>query len=116
MTYLSEDNIMNRNYGELIAHANIAMLEKLNENSHKPDWNKLCLSELLEGISEENRELQAEYPKGSIENIRREAADVANFAAMIINFCDKLLKEREQMKGKSGFATSGNKFGGGYGD
>jgi len=108
---------MNRNYGELIAHANIAMLEKLNENSHKPDWNKLCLRELLEGVSEENRELQAEYPKGKIENIRREAADVANFAAMIINFCDKLIKEKEQMTGKSGFAQqTGNKYGGGYGD
>jgi NTP pyrophosphatase (non-canonical NTP hydrolase) len=93
------------------------MLEKLNENSHKPDWNKLCLRELLEGINEEVSELQAEYTDGKIIDIRREAADVANYAAMIIKFCDNRIKEMKQIKGLPGMPmATGNKYGGGYGD
>lgn len=85
-----------RNYNGLIASANNAMLEKLKENEHKTGFDEMTIKHALLRIGEETMELSQEiYSQGSPENIRREAADVANFAAMIIYQCDRLIKAGE---------------------
>lgn len=82
-----------RDYDGLIKSANNAMLEKLKENEHKPGFNELTLKEALLGIGTETMELSQEiFSNGALQNIRREAADVANFAAMIIYQCDKMIE------------------------
>lgn len=107
-----------RNKGRLLSHANIAMLEKLNENDHKPDWEKESLRDHMDGVQEETKELNEEVLNSNDPyKIRREAADVCNRSAMIILFCDDWIARIEKNKSKSGFAQqTGNRFGGGYGD
>jgi len=104
---------------ELIKHANIAMIEKLNENDSKPDWTEMSLREMLGGVMLEMDELEDSVNEHQgFEAIRREAADVSNYAAMIVLFCDRSIDKLKQIKNqKSGFAAqTGNRFGGGYGD
>ncbi len=86
---------MKRNYGELLVHANTAMLEKLNENEHKPSWEEYNLNELILLLKEEYEELDYSLLFGTLADTRREAADVANYAAMIIHKCDMLIKEAQ---------------------
>ena len=86
---------MTRNYGELIAHANIAMLEKLNENGHKPSWEGYSFFDLLAWLEEEVTELHSAIITSTVEEIRREASDVMNYAAMIISKCDTVIKENQ---------------------
>lgn len=75
------------------------MKQKLDENSHKPGWKKDRPVTLIGRLSEEMRELErafdmystlptifanrAEIKAAFKEEIRREAADVANFAMMV---------------------------------
>jgi NTP pyrophosphatase (non-canonical NTP hydrolase) len=96
----NEDN-MARNNAELLVHANIAMMEKLNENKHKPSWDNISLRELLKRLRQECAELDEAVDTGKPDDIRREAADVANFAAMIILFCDKWKERADLVKGSS---------------
>ena len=92
---------MKRDVLSLLEAGNKAQLEKLKENQHKDNWKDIPLKVLYELINQEEMELHNEFatPNGEwIENpdiskIRKEAADVANFAHMIIQHCDKLLKE-----------------------
>ena len=89
-----------RDYEGLIKSANNAMLEKLKENEHKPGFNELSFKRALLGICRETAELSEEIKsQESLHYIRREAADVANFAAMIIYKCDKLISEMKRIKG-----------------
>lgn len=91
-----------RDYDGLIKSANNAMLEKLKENEHKPGFIELTLKEALLGIGTETMELSQEvFSNGALQNIKREAADVANFAAMIIYKCDKLMSEMKRMNEKT---------------
>jgi len=110
---------MARNYGELLAHANIACLEKLNENSHKPGFDTISLGETFNGLQEEVIELKNEILSSyNPDTIRREAADVANYAAMIILFCDRWKESIGKIKDKplGPAKQTGNTHGGGYGD
>jgi NTP pyrophosphatase (non-canonical NTP hydrolase) len=70
---------------------NIACLEKLCENDHKETWDNIPLVELLDLIIEEVFELREELY--DLKAMRREAADVANYSAMIISACDKYIKD-----------------------
>ena len=56
---------------------------KLLENEHKGHWARDSLLGLLQRLHEESCELLAAIRHENIENVIREAADVANFAMMI---------------------------------
>ena len=91
-----------RNYDELILSANIAMLEKLKENEHKPGFDKVSFEYGLKRLDEERKELRLavinyiHHPSiDTLKEVRREAADCANFPAMIILKCDKMIAELE---------------------
>lgn len=58
---------------------------KLTENSHKPGWEEEQFDSLILGLHSEKYELLAEIadPDSTPEKIWREAADVANYAAML---------------------------------
>lgn len=82
-----------RNYDELLTSATTAMLEKLRENEHKPAFDEVSFKDAFKGLCNEKMELAEElYSNRSLEQIRREAADVANYAAMIILKCDKMIE------------------------
>jgi len=91
-----------RDVEKLIAGANAAMREKLEENSHKPGWEKISIQELLRLSDTETVELKmAVYifehqlcdRYEAIREVRREAADRINFDAMLIQKCDKIISE-----------------------
>lgn len=60
------------------------MREKLAENRGKGDWDDLDTDQLLELLETEVEELSDAISAGDSDEIIREAADVANFAAMIV--------------------------------
>jgi hypothetical protein len=81
-----------RDYEKLFESGNGAQREKLEVHKLKGCWKKLTLRELMLLLFEEVIELHDEYydiEKISFENIRNEAADVANYAHMIIQKCDE---------------------------
>lgn len=97
-----------RNYDELLTAGNKAQLEKLKDNEHKEGFNNIDLYYANERLSEEVEELEKELyniailegttqyfckKKLNYKKIRHEAADVANFAHMIILACDKEIKK-----------------------
>lgn len=108
---------MSRDYDELIASAGKAMREKLEENSHKCGFDVIPIMHAIERSEDEIEELYTAheeymfaknqyelYPTSpekkeryhkAINDTRREAADVANFPAMIISQCDKMIAALE---------------------
>jgi DNA-binding FadR family transcriptional regulator len=88
--------IEKRNYFGLFYSLIPAMLEKLYENKHKKGWENIDFEYASNRILDEYRELKEAIIDNDIKEIRREAADIANFAAMIIYQCDKKLKEEER--------------------
>jgi len=85
-----------RNYFGLFYSLIPAMLEKLYENKHKKGWENIDFEYASNRILDEYRELKEAIIDNDIKEIRREAADIANFSAMIIYQCDKKLKEDER--------------------
>jgi len=72
-----------------------AQEEKLRENRHKRGFNEVTLDYAWRRLTEEVQELNMEINGTVILNhsdIRKEAADVANFAHMLILKCDQELK------------------------
>ena len=61
----------------------LAMESRLKENDHKGGWDRESPGWLYARLLEELAELLDALGFGSMENIRREAADVANYAMMI---------------------------------
>jgi len=57
-----------------------AMIAKLDKNAHKRHWSEVPLLHLLQRLAEEVKELE-EAP--TLEDVRAEAVDIANFAMMI---------------------------------
>lgn len=86
----------NRNHYALLDAGERAQLEKLEANDHKGGWGEIPLNELAASCSIEVWELTDELLKEPIdyEKVRAEAADVANYAHMIIQRCDKMLEEQ----------------------
>ncbi len=82
---------MKRNYKELLEAGNRAQLEKLYENKHKDGWDDISVGYAISRLKEELRELALAYHTESTKHVRREAADIANFAYMIILKCDKYI-------------------------
>ena len=82
-----------RNYKALIKSGTTAQIEKLKANEHKKGFDNIPLHYAVERLKDEMRELEIEFT-GSVsldyDDIRSEAADVANFAHMIIHRCDQL--------------------------
>lgn len=87
-----------RNYAKLLEHGNKAQLEKLKKNDHKSDFLEIELTHLFTMLFQEYCELEEEFINRNMEEwrenidynkIRHEAADIANFAHMIILKCDK---------------------------
>lgn len=90
------------------------MLQKLAENRHKPHWDESTLAYLMQRLDDEVAELQAAYALvmakrdgmafrqtrpnrdedvalfKAEQEVRRECADVANFAMMIADKLDRL--------------------------
>ena len=88
---------MKRNYEELFQAGNKAQLEKLHENEHKDGFDNIDIDYAYIRLEVEMDELLKElllFPsskdrKKAYEKIRHEAADIANYAYMIILKCDK---------------------------
>ena len=93
-----------RDIDKLLAGANSAMREKLEENSHKGDWSEMSIDKLLCFSDIETAEIRlamyfyraALHTKEKVKclnELRREVADRMNFDAMIIARCDKMIEE-----------------------
>ncbi len=89
-----------RNYKELLKAGNAAQLEKLKENKHKDGFDNIDIYYAYKRLIEEKIELGDELyqPLGrkdflDYQKIKNEAADVANFAHMIILKCKKELSK-----------------------
>ncbi len=91
-----EEENPERNYSALLYAGNRAQLEKLNQNGHKGGWDE-PIESLFKKLRTETYELAHEIHLVGPEYrdpgaIRHEAADVANYAHMIIQKCDRELE------------------------
>ena len=82
----------------LFQHGNQAQREKLEQYEHKEDWMDLPITTLYAFIMGELEELQHEIAvfdimdnPDNLADIRKECADIANYAHMIIQRCDSEL-------------------------
>lgn len=91
-----------RDIESLIRDGGNAMREKLMENKDKGEWDDLTIKKLLDLSDLETMEIKfAVYifqhklkdPIEALHDIRREAADRMNFDAMLIQRCNKVIKE-----------------------
>jgi len=93
-----------RDYLALFDAGTTAQLEKLEHHGRKSCWKELSLRELVYLLSEEMLELHEEYyePVGTFSHIRlrQEAADVANYAHMIIERCNEVIMGGEDVRQK----------------
>lgn len=83
-----------RNIDKLLQSGIAAQTEKLLENSEKRGFDNIDIDYGFKRLQDEYLELFDELyyvKKRDPHKIRREAADVANFAHMIIFACDKLI-------------------------
>jgi len=77
------------NYDKEIKQLTDAMRYKLKKNAHKGRWEDLGLSDVIKRLREETDELEEAALSGSEIEIILEAADVANFALMVVNIAMK---------------------------
>lgn len=90
-----------RNYRKLLKSGNKAQLEKLKKYKHKSGFDAVSVDAAFNGIVEEFEELSIEvrhrdrsgFKSRSMDKIREEAADVANYAHMIILACDRKISK-----------------------
>lgn len=74
---------MNRDIEGLLTWFNREQKLKLEQNQHKPHWREEGIWKLFDGLMIEVNELGNAIAYEGPEEIRKEAADVANFAAFI---------------------------------
>ncbi len=88
---------MSRDYDKLLKSGNNAQLEKLKENEHKKGFDDIDIDYSFRRLHDELRELFSELAEDVIDytKVRKEAADIANFAHMIIFKCDQVLDRTE---------------------
>jgi len=88
-----------RDYSNLLDAGVAAQLEKLKENEHKKGFEDVDIYYVYRRIHDEYRELGEEIFYDKFQNnidynkVRREAADIANFAHMIIVKCNQELNK-----------------------
>jgi hypothetical protein len=92
-------------YHDLLRAGNAAQVEKLKRNAYKSGYEDIAFDYAWKRLKEEMHELNIalclisltdlEY-ENTLKNIRHEAADVANFAHMLIYKCDKLITDNGQ--------------------
>ena len=91
---------MKRDYKFLLQEGLKAQVEKLRENDHKCGFDVESINILFKKLQAEVYELQDELqvqPKlYDLKAIRQEAADVANFAFMIILKCVQLMRQKRK--------------------
>lgn len=96
-----------RDIEKLLAGANSAMREKLEENSHKGGWQDMSIFELMKYSDIETAEIRlalyfyqfSSLGKQSIDsliNLKRELADRMNFDAMMIDRCNALIEKNKE--------------------
>ena len=83
-----------RDIEALLTAGNKAQREKLEKYNYKPSFENISFVDSFNGLVDEVKELAEAFQspdvnKQGYKNIRHEAADVANFAHMIILACDK---------------------------
>ncbi len=83
-----------RDYKALLEAGFYAQIEKLQENDHKGDWDSTDIGNVVSLLRDEVEELTQAVADKSYRDARREAADVANFAHMIIFVCNKHPREK----------------------
>lgn len=93
---------MSRDYKALLEAGNKAQMEKLEQNGHKEGFDDSDIfqleSDMVNEVSELEDEIYDEFTCIETDlldyaKIRHEAADIANFAHMIILACDKELSK-----------------------
>ncbi len=86
---------MKRDYDKLLESGNKAQLEKLLLNEHKRGFENINLDYAINRIYQEIEELHEAHLFNDVDfsSIRKEAADIANFAHMIIFKCDQELNK-----------------------
>lgn len=86
---------MERNYEKLLESGNKAQLEKLLLNEHKKGFEDIDLDYAMNRIYQEIEELHEAhlFNDKDFSAIKKEAADIANFAHMIIYKCDQELNK-----------------------
>lgn len=80
-----------RDYEELFEALKVAMLEKLQENEHKQGFDNATVFYATARIKQELEEL---FNAKTIEEARKEFADIANFCGMGVMACDREMKAR----------------------
>jgi phosphoribosyl-ATP pyrophosphohydrolase len=83
-----------RDYRALLEAGNKAQLEKLKENEHKEGWDNINMKYAINRLNEEVDELIIAKHRGYVPEIRREAADIANFAHMVVLACDRMMGDQ----------------------
>lgn len=93
-----------KKYMKLLEHGNKAQLEQMNANNHKTGWDnfpielstayiKINLDNLLDAVYGERGKLMTSR---STKDIRRIAANIANYAHMIVLKCDNDVSHTEK--------------------
>lgn len=78
-----------KHYSKIILWFGEEMRQRLLLNRYKTGWDRLSMSDLKRHLTEEVKELYYAMDIGDQDNIRKEAADVANFAMMIADRCKR---------------------------
>ncbi len=91
---------MKRDYKRLLREGKKAMKEKLKENDHKCGFDvesiNILFKKLQAKVYELQDELQVQPKLYDLKAIRHEAADVANYAFMIILKCVQLMYRQKR--------------------
>ena len=83
-----------RDIDALLKAGNLAQREKLEQNGHKQGFDNIDIDDAFECLAGEFAELDVEMMKdGHWKEKRHEAADIANYAHMIILACDRELEK-----------------------
>ena len=89
-------------YKELLEQGNKEQLNKLLQNdSDKEGWDNINTDFAIERIEDELEELKAAHMKTDIMRMIEEAADIANFAHMLIWKCNRIVKTLKKTSAKT---------------
>ena len=81
-----------RDYEKLFESGNSGFYDRLYIPEHKGSWQDICIEDLFIKLRVEVSELQEAVIGGDFKDIRQEAADVANYAHMLIEACNSVIE------------------------